>query len=142
MRSNPAQVLAALRERIDPAFLPRPIHRVAIACRATPAASCPQAALDELFTRWQGAQAIAPDHPALPGHFPGDPLVPGVTLLARVADALRARFADCVPGELLHARFHRPLRPGEPFAIEAREQEGRAVVRSAARVRERGAGQR
>ena len=122
---EPAQVLEALRERIDPAFLPRPIHRVdRLPRNAT--GKLPRAALDEMFTRWQGAQAIAPDHPALPGHFPGDPLVPGVTVLARVADALRARFGDCVPGELVHARFHRPLRPGEPFAIVAREEAGRA----------------
>lgn len=128
------QVLAALRERVDPAFLPRPIHRVARLPRNANG-KLTQGALAELFAQCQPTQAIAADHPALPGHFPGDPLVPGVTLLACVADALRARFPRYAPGELLQARFHRPLRPGEPFAIEARQEEGRArfEVRCAAR---------
>jgi hypothetical protein len=118
-------VLAALRERIDAAFLPRPIHRVARLPRNANG-KLPQAALGELFMNCQPAQAIRADHPALPGHFPGDPLVPGVTLLARVAEALRSRFPQCLPGELLHARFHAPLRPGEPFVIAASRGEGRA----------------
>ena len=122
---DPPQVLAALRARIDPAFLPRPIHRVARLPRNA-SGKLPQSALTELFSQCQPAPAIAAEHPALPGHFPGDPLVPGVMLLARVAEALRARFPHCAPGELLHARFHIPLRPGEPFAIEVRQEEGRA----------------
>ena len=122
---EPPQVLAALRARIDPAFLPRPIHRVARLPRNA-YGKLTHAALAELFAQCQPAQAIPADHPALPGHFPGDPMVPGVTLLARVAEALHARFPHCTPGELLHARFHRPLRPGEPFAIDARREAGRA----------------
>lgn len=119
------QVLAALRARIDPAFLPRPLHRVALLPRNANG-KLTQAGLGQLFAQCQTAQSIAGDHPALPGHFPGDPVVPGAVLLARVAEALRARFPDCEPGELLHARFHAPLRPGEPFAIEATWGEGRA----------------
>jgi hypothetical protein len=122
---EPRQVLAALRERVDPAFLPRPIHRVARLPRNANG-KLQQAALDELFAQHAPAQAFAAGHPALAGHFPGDPRVPGVTLLARVADALRARYPQWVPGELLHARFRSALRPGELFSIEAREQEGRA----------------
>src|SRR3546814_2617840 len=33
---------------------------------------------------------IAADHPSLPGHFPGRPLVPGVVVLDRVLDAIEA----------------------------------------------------
>ena len=112
------QVVAALRARIDPAFLPRPVHRVSRLPRNANG-KLTQAALAMLFSQCQDAQAIAADHPALPGHFPGDPMVPGAVLLARVADALRARFPQSVLGELLQARFHAPLRPGEPFTIEA-----------------------
>ena len=39
---------------------------------------------------YQTTFSIPPTHPALPGHFPGDPLVPGVVLLEQVALALRA----------------------------------------------------
>ncbi|MEP7068234.1 MAG: AMP-binding protein [Usitatibacter sp.] len=130
----PVEVLAALRERVDPAFMPRPIHRVERLPRNANG-KLQQAALAELFARLQPAQVIAADHPCLAGHFPGDPRVPGVTLLARVADALRGRFPRRAPGELVHARFHLGLRPGEPFSIDAREEGGRArfVVRRAGR---------
>lgn len=137
---DPPQVLAALRARIDPAFLPRPIHRVARLPRNA-TGKLPRAELAELFAQCQGAQAIGSDHPALPGHFPGNPMVPGALLLARVADALRARFQQCTPGELLHVRFHIPLRPGEPFVVVARQDEGRACfeVRRAGEAAAQGA---
>ena len=31
---------------------------------------------------------ISADHPSLPGHFPGHPIVPGVVLLDRVLEAI------------------------------------------------------
>jgi len=32
---------------------------------------------------------IRRDHPSLPGHFPGNPVVPGVVILEEVLEAIR-----------------------------------------------------
>ena len=64
-----------------------------------------------------GRFAVPPDHPSLPGHFPGNPLVPGVVLLDAVFALAPAR-----PAKLLRAKFPAPVRPGEEVevAFEAR----------------------
>lgn len=54
-------------------------------------------------------------HPALAGHFPGNPIVPGVVVLERVAAALRAWGGVRV--EKLDAKFVQPLQPGEVATI-------------------------
>jgi 3-hydroxymyristoyl/3-hydroxydecanoyl-(acyl carrier protein) dehydratase len=56
---------------------------------------------------------VAEDHPALPGHFPGHPIVPGVLLLDAVMQA-----AGIGRGRLLRAKFTAPVRPGDPVDIE------------------------
>ncbi|HEX5960030.1 MAG TPA: hydroxymyristoyl-ACP dehydratase [Rhodanobacteraceae bacterium] len=66
---------------------------------------------------------IAPGHPALPGHFPGEPLVPGVVLLERVAAALRDWRGVRMAG--LDAKFMQPLRPGEEAAITLQDEGAR-----------------
>jgi len=62
---------------------------------------------------------IAADHPSLPGHFPGRPLVPGVVVLDRVLDAIEAH-ADVAPGalQLPQVKFLQPLLPGEAARVE------------------------
>ncbi len=55
---------------------------------------------------------MAASHPALPGHFPGDPIVPGVVLLERVVAAVERAFAANVAG-LPQVKFLRPLRAEE-----------------------------
>ena len=55
-------------------------------------------------------------HPALPGHFPGHPLVPGVILLEQVALALRAWRGQRLAG-LLEVKFMAPLLPDEAATV-------------------------
>ena len=74
-------------------------------------------------TAFSAPLRIGADHPALPGHFPGNPVVPGVVLLRCVADALKQW-----RGERLHrfdAKFLAPLLPEQDALIELLEQGAR-----------------
>ena len=131
-----ATLLAALRGRIDPAFLPRPLHIVA---------GLPRNALGKLpraeALRLVGSMPIAPtglaptglaptglaasdsspillrfpvNHPAGPGHFPDNPIIPGAVLLDQLAAAL---VTTGWSGDIETAKFHHPVRPGDTVAI-------------------------
>jgi len=80
---------------------------------------------------------IPADHPALPGHFPGDPLVPGVLLLGHVAAALERERGPLRVTAIRQAKFLAPLRPREPCAIrfaDAGPGAARFECRSGSRV--------
>lgn len=65
------------------------------------------------------AFTIRPDHPAIPGHFPGNPVVPGVLILDEVRRATLLWFGhEANTLRLPHAKFMSPLRPGEEATIE------------------------
>ena len=63
------------------------------------------------------SRAITADHPSLPGHFPGAPLVPGVLILDEVLAALRDWQKDCQLTAIRTVKFLQPLRPEQPFTI-------------------------
>ncbi|MBE1159607.1 hydroxymyristoyl-ACP dehydratase [Dyella sp. 7MK23] len=67
---------------------------------------------------------VPPEHPCLPGHFPGQPLVPGVVLLEQVAIALRS-WRNQRLARVVEAKFVAPLYPGEQAELELGEQAGR-----------------
>ena len=67
---------------------------------------------------------IASTHPSLPGHFPGNPIVPGVVLLDRVAAALETSGARLA--RIGVVKFLTPLKPEEDATL--------AIARDGARV--------
>jgi 3-hydroxymyristoyl/3-hydroxydecanoyl-(acyl carrier protein) dehydratase len=60
---------------------------------------------------------ISADHPSLPGHFPGAPLVPGVVILDEVLAAMDEWRKDCHVTGIRTVKFLVPLNPDEPFTI-------------------------
>ena len=67
---------------------------------------------------------VASDHPALAGHFPGKPVVPGVTLLQRVMALLEQHEAlpSCI--RLSNVKFLAPLLPDENARITIQRHDG------------------
>jgi 3-hydroxymyristoyl/3-hydroxydecanoyl-(acyl carrier protein) dehydratase len=58
-------------------------------------------------------------HPALAGHFPGNPIVPGVVILDAVISAAEAWLGvNFHVDSLSHVKFLTPLRPDEAARIE------------------------
>lgn len=62
---------------------------------------------------------IPHDHPCLPGHFPGRPIVPGVVVLDRVLAAIEAGHGGALGAlRMPQVKFAQPLLPGEEARIE------------------------
>jgi 3-hydroxyacyl-[acyl-carrier-protein] dehydratase len=53
------------------------------------------------------------EHACYAGHFPGNPIVPGVVLLDLIVMALE-RGAPCAVGDV---KFHRAVRPGDRLTL-------------------------
>ncbi|KVN46568.1 beta-hydroxyacyl-ACP dehydratase [Burkholderia territorii] len=128
-----ADLQRALRERIDPAFMPRPLvfvdalprnetgklpRDVLAALVARHARTATANASEPVVADAPLAFTIPADHPALPGHFPGHPIVPGVVLLDHAIAALGVSLNRPLhTWRLASAKFLSPVAPGEPLDL-------------------------
>ena len=125
-------VTEQLRRRIDPVFLPRPLLFVdalprndtgklpyealrSLAAAAMKRNGNPDRADKMIIT----PLAIPADHPAYSGHFPGQPVLPGVVLLDAALHALeRAGMGAGRRWEVNSVKFHSGVRPGEALTLQ------------------------
>jgi 3-hydroxyacyl-[acyl-carrier-protein] dehydratase len=61
---------------------------------------------------------IPADHPCLPGHFPGRPIVPGVVVLDHVLAAIEAQHGSLGALRMPQVKFLQPLQPEQTVRIE------------------------
>ncbi|HEU4621333.1 MAG TPA: AMP-binding protein [Burkholderiaceae bacterium] len=126
------RIASELRRRVDDVFIPRRIVMLDALPRGA-TGKLPREALAALLATPQPTAAPQPavhherltvpvDHPALAGHFPGRPIVPGVVLLdavVRVAERAHGRAIE--RWTLASAKFLRPVGPGATLDISLRE---------------------
>ena len=106
---------------LDAVFVPRPMRIVPTLPR-NELGKLPRERLLELLDATQNepmkdgnATITTPlDHPCYAGHFPGNPIVPGVLLLDLVVAAL----GRGAPSAIVSMKFHRALAPGDRFEVE------------------------
>lgn len=69
--------------------------------------------------------SIAADHPAYAGHFPGQPILPGVVLLDAALHALATQQGlPGATGQIKSAKFRSPVQPGEALTLHASAMPG------------------
>lgn len=74
-------------------------------------------------TTWHKTWIVPADHPAFAGHFPGNPIVPGVVLLDHALQLLSTAVNQPVPHiKLSSVKFLSPVTPGETvsFSLQAK----------------------
>lgn len=64
------------------------------------------------------------DHPSAPGHFPGNPIIPGAVLLDEVLHAIAGAAGVAEATTIRSAKFLQPVRPGDAVRIRWQADSG------------------
>ncbi len=64
-----------------------------------------------------GQFKVSSDHPALPGHFPGNPVVPGVVLLDEAFALILLAHCGRTLAGLPAVKFTAPVGPDQPIDV-------------------------
>lgn len=75
-----------------------------------------------------GQFVVPAAHPALPGHFPGRPVVPGVMLLDAALGLIVAARPGLRLAGLARVRFLAPVLPDDAVAVLAAAPDGRTLA--------------
>jgi 3-hydroxymyristoyl/3-hydroxydecanoyl-(acyl carrier protein) dehydratase len=67
------------------------------------------------------------DHPALPGHFPGYPVMPAAVVLEHIVDAARRHWPGIPVTGVRKAKFLRQAVPGQTLSVEWGQPGGDAL---------------
>jgi acyl-coenzyme A synthetase/AMP-(fatty) acid ligase len=122
-----SDITQALRAHLEPAFVPRRvIHVEALPREAT--GKLTLRTLREFALQTLAAGPATPpatlqvphDHPSFAGHFPGQPVLPGVVLLSMVMEALQPRLGTTA--QIDQAKFLAPVLPGDTLALTVTAQ--------------------
>ncbi len=70
---------------------------------------------------------IQATHPSLKGHFPGNPVVPGVVILDEVINIIKTLKPDLILDTIPMVKFTHPLLAEQEVSVEIKEKSETAI---------------